>query len=499
MTTIRGFSSACALLLALAAAPVAAQTAPRNLSLSDAISLARRNNPAWLSVRNDEEASAWAVRESYASLLPSASANGSVTWQEAGVQRIGTVDLGAGSDLLSSRYGLGVSWSLDGGSLFQVASARANHRATEAAVTAGELDLDYRVTLQYMTALRARDGIDVARRQRDLARQNHDLVRVRAEAGAVPMVDAKQAEVERGRAEVELIKAERAYRAELLRLSEQMGVVLEGEVELATAAEPFAPTWTLDDLLERALASHPSLLAARAREAAGRAQVRQARSGYLPSFSVATGWSGSTIENTNKDFLVTQTERSLASQRDRCQLENALVGGLATSYPGFPRNCAQYVLTDAARTDLIQGSEVFPFDFTKNPLQVQFAVSVPLFNGFSIQRQVEQAVAVSKDVTEGRRSEELRLRTAVTQAYDAVVTQVQVIEIETTNRAIAEERITMARQRYALGATSIIELLDAQTSLQTAERDYLNARYQFQIDLTNLEAASGVRLRPEAE
>jgi outer membrane protein len=157
------------------------------------------------------------------------------------------------------------------------------------------------------------------------------------------------------------------------------------------------------------------------------------------------------------------------------------------------------VLTDAARTDLIQGSEVFPFDFTKNPLQVQFAVSVPLFNGFSIQRQVEQAVAVSKDVTEGRRSEELRLRTAVTQAYDAVVTQIQVIEIETTNRAIAEERITMARQRYALGATSIIELLDAQTSLQTAERDYLNARYQFQIDLTNLEAASGVRLRPETE
>jgi outer membrane protein TolC len=139
-------------LLALAAAAPLAAQAPRALSLADAIGLARRNNPAWLSVQNDEEASAWAVRESYASLLPTASANGSVTWQVAGVQRIGPVDLGSGSDLLSSRYGLGVSWTLDGGSLFQVASARAGHRATEATITAGELDLDSRVTLQYRSA-----------------------------------------------------------------------------------------------------------------------------------------------------------------------------------------------------------------------------------------------------------------------------------------------------------------------------------------------------------
>jgi outer membrane protein TolC len=305
--------------------------------------------------------------------------------------------------------------------------------------------------------------------------------------------------VERGRAEVALLQAERGYRAQLLRLAEQLGMELDAEVELVSEAAPLAPSWTLDELIERALASHPSLVAARAREAAGRAQVRQARSGYMPSFSVSTGWSGSTIENTNKDFLVAQTERSLTSQRDRCQLENALVGGLATTYPGFPRNCAQYTLSDGARADLIQGSEVFPFDFTENPLQLSFTVSVPLFNGFAIQRQVEQAVAVSKDFTEGRRAEELRLRTAVTQAYDDVTTQARVIEIETTNRSLADERLTMARQRYALGAANIIELLEAQASMQTAERDYLNALYDFQVALTGLEAASGVRLRPETE
>ena len=84
------------LLLALTASPLLAQT-PRALSLADAVALARRNNPGFLSVRNDEEASAWQVREAYASLLPTANASGAVQYQEAGVQRIGNLDFGAAS------------------------------------------------------------------------------------------------------------------------------------------------------------------------------------------------------------------------------------------------------------------------------------------------------------------------------------------------------------------------------------------------------------------
>ena len=84
----------------------------------------------------------------------------------------------------------------------------------------------------------------------------------------------------------------------------------------------------------------------------------------------------------------------------------------------------------------------------------------------------------------------------MTQAYDDLVTGHRLIAIQERNREVAEERLTMARQRYAVGAANILELLDAQTSMQTAERDYLNALYDFQINLARLEAASGMRLRP---
>ena len=51
--------------------PVGAQ-APGQLTLEDAIVLAKGSNPTFLSVQNDQAAANWQVREAYAQFLPSA-------------------------------------------------------------------------------------------------------------------------------------------------------------------------------------------------------------------------------------------------------------------------------------------------------------------------------------------------------------------------------------------------------------------------------------------
>lgn len=485
-------------LLGLAVTALVGQEPPRTLTLAQAVALAERNNPRYRSTQNDQEAADWQVREAYASFLPRVNASAGVTYQEPGVQRIGAIDFGAAStDYLYSGYELGLTWNLDGNTIFQSSSARANREATQARIRAAGFDLESAVTLQYMAALRARDGVEIARRQLDRAQQNLELATVRAETGAVAAVDAKQAEVERGRAQVALIQAERLYRTETLRLSEQVGVELPPGVELASEARPFEPAWTLEELLEHALTAHPSLRSAQAREAAGRAGLRQARSGYFPSVSVSTGLRGNAVEELNKDYIVARARQNAQSRLDQCQLQNALVANLNRPYPGFPQNCGGFALSEGELQDMVSRSEVFPFDFTRNPLQLSLTVSVPVFNGLATQRQVEQAAAAAKDAEEDRRAEELRLRTAVTQAYDNLVTGYQLIGLQDRNRQVAEQRLTMARQRYAVGAANILELLDAQTSVQTAERDYLNSLYDFQINLATLEAASGQRLRAE--
>ena len=124
-------------------------------------------------------------------------------------------------------------------------------------------------------------------------------------------------------------------------------------------------------------------------------------------------------------------------------------------------------------------------------------LSLPIFQGFTRQRQVAEARAAAEDAEYNRRAEELRVETAVTQAYDDLITAVQVVEIEGRNREVAEEQLTLAQERYRLGAAPFLELLEAQSSMAEAERDYLNAKYRFHGAIWALEAAVGERLRPD--
>ena len=217
-------------LLALGMTALVGQQMPTQLSLDEAIRLAKENNPVFLSTRNDIGTADWQVREAYGAFLPDVTANAAASYTEAGVQRIGTLDFGAQStDWYSSRYNLSMSWTLNGNTLFGVQNARAGRRATQARVEAAEFDLESMVALQYMAALRMRDGVDVAQRQLDRARQNLRIVQARVSSGAAAGTDGKQAEVDLGRAEVGLIQADRQLREATSLLAEQIGIAIDGD------------------------------------------------------------------------------------------------------------------------------------------------------------------------------------------------------------------------------------------------------------------------------
>lgn len=487
-----------ALLLLAAAVSAGAGQEVRRLSLAEAISIAERSNPGFQMTANDQAPADWGVRAAYGDFLPSVSASGSAGFTEAGVQRFGTVDLGVQStDWYSSSYGLSASWSISGNTIFGLSSARAAQESTAAGIRAARFTLVTQVTLQYMAALRARDAVEVARDQFDRATRNAEIVRTRVQMEAVAGTEGRQAEVDVGRAEVALLQAERSLRAEKLRLMEQLGETIGSDLELVSEFTVFEPSWSLDELLQDALAEHPSLEAARAQEGSTRAQVRQARSNYFPSVNVSTGLRGFTQKALNEGYVVGNAQDRAAGNVIGCERNNALasaIGGL----PGWEvRDCSALAYTEAMGQEALEANDAFPFDFTKNPVSVSLTVSLPIFQGFSRQRQVEQAQAGASDAAHLRRQEELRLRTAVTQSLDNLESAFRQVQLEERNRELATQRLTEARQRYEVGNTSILELMDAQTSLTTAERDHLVAVYNFHQSLVALEAATGRSLRTE--
>ena len=108
-----------------------------------------------------------------------------------------------------------------------------------------------------------------------------------------------------------------------------------------------------------------------------------------------------------------------------------------------------------------------------------------------------EARAASEDAQLNRKAEELRLQTAISQAYDNLTTASQVVDIEGRNREVAGEQLSLAQERYRMGAAPFLELLEAQNSMAEAERDYLNSQYRFHGAIWALEAAVGERLRPD--
>ncbi len=492
--------AAALVLLALAATTLVGQDVPQRLTLEDAIRLAQDYNPTYQSTKNDRAAADWRAREAYSAFLPTATANSGYTWVQDGTQRFGTVDLGnSGTDWYQSYYSLNATWRLDGNTIFGIPAARANQKAVDARITAAEFDLESQVTLQYMAVLRAQDGVDVAQRQVDRAQQNRRIVDMRVGSGAAAGTDGKQAEVDLGRAEVGLIQARRQYREARALLAEQLGVTLDEHTELASEFTVFEPTWERGQLIGMALDAHPSLRAFQAQERAASATAKQAASSYFPSFSLTTALQGTTQEATNRGFVVGNAQGSAASDVLTCQRNNAIAAAIP-AYPlssGAPiGDCTRFAYTDALGQQYLAANNAFPFNFTKRPIQVTFAVSIPVFTGFNRQRQLSEANNAAEDAKYARRAEELRLRTAVTQAFDNLTAAYEVQQLEERNRSLADEQLLMQQRRYALGAVGLLELLDAQTTATTADQAYLNAVYDFHWNLIRLEAAVGQPLRP---
>ncbi|MGQ0560476.1 MAG: TolC family protein [Gemmatimonadota bacterium] len=465
--------------------------------MDEAITLARQNNPDFLARKNDATVADWTVREAYGSLLPGASASTSFQYQASGTPRLGFIsgsDLGVTGtpDYYLSNYYIGVNYGLSGASLLAPGRARAARHATAAGIEAADFMLAANVTQAYLAVRRAQDGVTLAQQELERAEDNRKLAAARLKVGAATPIELKQAQVEKGRAEVTLIQAENLVRTERLRLMQGLGLDINTEVELTTEFAVSDVPWTQDELLASALQSHPNLLAARANQQASTASVKMAKSAYLPSLSFSAGVSGYTRQAGSSAYLLDQARAGLIGAREECEFRNAVAAG---KLPGYPLPCPSTSLTPQQEQSILSSNDVFPFSYTSEPLSASLQISLPIFQGFTRELQIEQARAGEADARHQLRAQELRLRADVATAYLNATTARRSIDLEQRNRELAGDQLELARERYRLGAAAFLELQDAATIKARAERAYLMAVYSFHESMAALENAVGRKLR----
>lgn len=492
---------AAAVATSLLSLPAAAQQPPATLTLEEAVRLARRHNPAFRATANDENPADWAVAEAYGQFLPNVTLNSDLSYQLAGTPRIGGL---SGEDLGLSRtpaqyfssYGLNVGMTISGATFFQAAEARAAAKATGARVDAAGFTLDAEITRQYVTALRARDMVELRKQELAAATEAFRLAEARVNAGSAPRLDVTQAEVSRGRAEVAVLQAQNDARSQRLALLQAMGVELERDVELTTQLTVTEPSLQLEQLLTWAMRSHPSTVAARASETATRAAARASQMQYLPRLSIGGGWSGFTRRYNDERYVVAQAEERAANRVENCEFNNALNARLTSPMPGYSQqDCAQFAYTDAMGAQALKLNDVFPFEFSEQPPSFGLTLTLPIFDGFTRERQMQQARAQADDATHMRRQEELARRAQVINAYHNLLTAYQSVGIEERNAEAGAEQLRLATERYRVNAGSIVELNQAQAAKAQSDQARLAAIYAFHESLAALESAVGRQLR----
>jgi outer membrane protein TolC len=429
----------------LAASPLAAQQA-RPLSLDDALRTAEENNPSLRGARGDLVSAGARSRQSLGTFLPSLSASLTAGAQNtrtlAGVDPFGRpLPSDSVIETTNSNVSQGLSLSVpifSPGRLGELRAARADERATRAGVAAEENRVHADVARRYYAAHRAARMIELEERLLAGARERLEATRALMRVAVRSPVDVLGAEVGVSEQERAVEKARGEARRTQLALREAMGVMEEGELALTTAPPaPFDPSaMRVDELVAAALGGHPRVQRSALAADAARRRTSAARWDRLPTLSASAGWN--------------------RSGRDK-------------DYGAFP--------------DL--------FSPPDRGLNFGFSLSLPLFDQFRTSSSIGVARAAEVRAQEDLRASRLSVESEVRSAYIDLGNAYQAVQGTGRTLALARERLDLAQQQYRLGSVTFTDLQDATDSAARAERDDLNARYDFAAAVATLQEKAG--------
>jgi len=114
------------------------------------------------------------------------------------------------------------------------------------------------------------------------------------------------------------------------------------------------------------------------------------------------------------------------------------------------------------------------------------SVNLPIFNGFNINRQAQNARINQEIASLEYQRVENQLQADVARAYSQYTNRLQLLDLEESNVKLAQENAAIALERYKLGLLTAIELREAQRNELIASNRLIDIRYQAKAAETQL-------------
>lgn len=320
---------------------------------------------------------------------------------------------------------------LGAGKLGELKSARASLESAEASETAARFRTAMATDAAYYAVLADRELSRVANDRLRRAEEQLGVARVRVLAGEAIAPDSLQLLLEVNRAKLDVLSRDSALVTSRLRLGRQVGLSGPADAAPIDSAVPPQLPLTLEDAIAEMRLRGPDVEAARAAERRADAIVLAEREQYLPAITL---------------------------------------GAVTGAYD----------------------AEMFPSASRRTQLAV--TVSLPIWNGGQRELAVARARAERNVARAERQDSERGAAEVIAQAYHGYLTSRAGIELAISGVTVSSENFRVQRARYREGATTILDLLEAQVALSEAEARLVQARYSARLALAQIESLLGRRL-----
>ncbi len=296
-----------------------------------------------------------------------------------------------------------------------------------------KLNLALEAKIAYFNVLRARHGVEVARKAVEALNSHFKVAKNFHEVGMIPVNDLLKAEVELMDARHELVKARNRLTLAKSRLNTVMSRPVDAPLELEDISEFQPQEEDFTALISEALKQRPEIRVLDLKIAQAEQEIRLAKSKYFPEIVFSY---------------------------------NYIKEGDEPNVSGSPYHDANYW----------EASAVLTWTF---------------WEWGKTHYQVRQKEMLRQELSYLRNSMEDQIRLEVKSAFSDLEEAEE--NIPRAKKAIeqAEENLRVSRKRYEVQVTTSTEVLDAQTLLTKARKNYFDALYEHKIAEARLLRALG--------
>ncbi|MBK9249404.1 MAG: TolC family protein [Ignavibacteria bacterium] len=430
------------ILLGMFACVICSISAQERLTLSDAITIGLENNYSIKIAKNDNRSAANNVRVGNAGMLPELNATFSNSGATTNVHQ--TLITGASNDIkgassTSLTAGVALNWTIfDGFAMF------ANYSRLKEIQDVGELQFRRtvensvaQIIAQYYDIISQRETLASLQEAVDVSQKRIDITKSRFDLGAGSEQKNLQATIDYNEDRAAYLRQKAILERSTITLNQLLGRNVNLAVEPADSLS-LREKFIQETIRITALKSNTSLAIAQKNKSIADLDLDILNGEWYPRIAVTSGFN---------------------YQR-------------TTSQTGF----------------VLSG--------TTTGLNYGITASVNLFEGWNLQRRIENASIGILSADEIISLTKTQVESDIARAYKSYIAAVELVELETQNRELTKKNISISLERYALGAMNELEIRQAQKSMTDAETRTIRALFDAKILETELLRLSGTLVNP---